>query len=161
MEHQVTDPAHPPTYQASLGKSPEYSKPVIPKIFGTRDWFLEGNFSTDCCGRGWFQDYSSYDIYCALYFYYYYYISTTPAQTLALGGWGPCKLLQIICRRKKKGDYISQAFPAINTNIHISLHKYIHISLYASSLFYSTKESGSLHWGLAHKSFTRNDSSAS
>ena len=62
---------------------------VVLNLFGTSGTgFVEDNFSTDQGGKGWFQNDSSYSIYCARSFYYYYISFTSDLQTLDPRVWG-------------------------------------------------------------------------
>ena len=46
---------------------------MVPNLFGTRDCFLDNNFSTDW-GQDGFGMIQAHYIYCELYFYYYYIV---------------------------------------------------------------------------------------
>ena len=143
MEHQVPDPAHPPTHQASLGKSPEYSKPVIPKLFGTRDWFCERQFLHELWWEGMVSGlFKLLHLWCTLFLLLLLYqlhsrssdIRPWRLQILALSF---CKLFV----EEKKGG--GPHFPSFSSHKYKHLGFFsIHIGLYASSPIYSTAESG-------------------
>ena len=75
------------------------SRAVMPKGFGTRDWFPGREFFQGLeqgeagLGVGWvrgsFWLNQVHYIYCTLHFYYYCISSTSEHQALYHGGWGP------------------------------------------------------------------------
>ena len=68
-----------------------YLKAVVPKCFGTKDWFCGRQFfhGQGTRGCGWFWIIQVHYIYYALYVYYYYISSTSDHEALDPGGWRP------------------------------------------------------------------------
>ena len=76
--------------------------PVVPNLFGTRDWFCGRQFFHGPGLGDGFRMIQAHCIYCVLYFYYYYISSTSDHQAL-LGprGWGPLLYPTIICHQEQ------------------------------------------------------------
>ena len=116
----------------------------------------------DCCGEGMLSGLIKLlHLLCPLFllllllYQLHSRSSDIRSQSLGTPALSFCKLF---VEEEKRGPH----FPRFSSHKYKHLgFFFIHIGLYASSPFYSTEESGSLHWGLAHRSFTRNDSSAS
>jgi len=72
-----------------------YFKAAVPNLFGTRDQFVEDDFSMHWGSGGGFGMIQAHYIYCALYFCYYYISSTSDHQALDPGGWRP--ILRALC----------------------------------------------------------------
>ena len=60
---------------------------MVPKLFLTRDSFVEDDFSMDRARRDGFRTIQAHHIYCTLYFYFYHIHSSSDQQALESGGW--------------------------------------------------------------------------
>ena len=77
-----------------------YLKAVVPKCFGTKDWFCGRQFfhGQGTRGCGWFWIIQVHYIYYALYFYYHYISSTSDHQALDPAVRGPLSYSNLIDR---------------------------------------------------------------